>query len=56
MMGTYRTSEGVFEPNLARNEIGDGYDTLDWIAKQPWSDGHIGMFGESTDSRHGRVP
>lgn len=40
-------SEGVFEPNLAKNESGDGYDTLEWIAKQPWSNGRIGMFGES---------
>lgn len=40
-------SEGSFEPNLAKNEIGDGYDTLDWIAQQPWSDGRVGMFGES---------
>jgi len=40
-------SEGVFEPNLARNEISDGHDTVDWIAKQPWSDGRVGMWGES---------
>lgn len=40
-------SEGVFEPNLARNEISDGYDTVDWIAKQAWSDGRVGMWGES---------
>lgn len=25
----------------------DGYDTLDWIAKQPWSNGKIGMTGNS---------
>ena len=40
-------SEGVFEPNLAHNEISDGYDTIDWIAKQPWSNGRVGMWGES---------
>jgi putative CocE/NonD family hydrolase len=40
-------SEGVFEPNLARNEISDGHDTVDWIAKQPWSNGRVGMWGES---------
>jgi uncharacterized membrane protein YGL010W len=28
-------SEGVFVPNLARNEIDDGHDTIDWIARQP---------------------
>ena len=40
-------SEGVFEPNLAHNEISDGHDTIDWIAKQSWSNGRVGMWGES---------
>lgn len=40
-------SEGVFEPNLNKNEIADGYDTIDWIARQPWSNGRVGMWGES---------
>ena len=38
-------SEGKFEPFV--NEGADGYDTLDWIAGQPWCDGNIGMTGES---------
>ena len=38
-------SEGKFEPFI--NEGADGYDTLDWIAGQPWCDGNIGMTGES---------
>ncbi|MGY0020462.1 CocE/NonD family hydrolase [Streptomyces sp. cg35] len=25
----------------------DGYDTLEWIVHQPWSDGRVGMFGDS---------
>ena len=25
----------------------DGYDTIEWIAKQPWSNGKIGMVGRS---------
>ena len=25
----------------------DGWDTIDWIAAQPWCDGNIGMAGES---------
>ena len=25
----------------------DGYDITEWLAKQPWSDGKIGMFGAS---------
>jgi len=29
------------------NEIQDSYDTVDWIAKQPWCNGRIGMYGGS---------
>jgi putative CocE/NonD family hydrolase len=29
------------------NERKDGYDTIDWIAKQDWSDGKVGMIGGS---------
>ncbi|HEU4834225.1 MAG TPA: CocE/NonD family hydrolase, partial [Pyrinomonadaceae bacterium] len=29
------------------NERKDGYDTIDWIAKQGWSDGKVGMIGGS---------
>jgi hypothetical protein len=38
-------SEGEFDPLI--NEVEDGYDTLDWISKQSWCDGNIGMEGES---------
>jgi len=38
-------SEGEWKPCV--NEAKDGYDTIDWIAKQPWCDGNIGMMGES---------
>ena len=38
-------SEGVFSKYL--NEADDGYDTLSWIADQPWCDGRIGMTGLS---------
>lgn len=38
-------SEGLFEPFI--NEGQDGWDTLDWVAAQPWCDGSIGMTGES---------
>ena len=40
-------SEGVFEPNLNRHEIPDGYDTIEWISRQPWSNGRVGMWGQS---------
>jgi hypothetical protein len=29
------------------HEASDGYDIIDWIAKQPWSDGQVGMRGGS---------
>jgi putative CocE/NonD family hydrolase len=38
-------SDGEFEPY--RNEGRDGYDTIEWAAKQPWSDGSVGTFGLS---------
>ncbi|MGP4027439.1 CocE/NonD family hydrolase [Actinomadura sp. 3N407] len=28
-------------------EAWDGYDTIEWITRQPWSDGRVGMFGDS---------
>jgi uncharacterized protein len=38
-------SDGVF--NAYRNEGRDGYDTIEWAAKQDWSDGNVGTFGLS---------
>ncbi|MEZ4585049.1 MAG: CocE/NonD family hydrolase [Gemmatimonadales bacterium] len=38
-------SDGTFYP-LA-TEADDGYDTIEWIARQPWSDGKVGMMGGS---------
>lgn len=29
------------------HEASDGYDTLEWISQQPWSDGSVGMWGTS---------
>ncbi len=29
------------------NDMEDGYDTVEWIAKQPWSNGKVGMVGPS---------
>ncbi len=42
--GKFR-SEGETMPYL--HEVTDGYDTIDWIAAQAWSDGIVGMFGDS---------
>lgn len=38
-------SEGEWAPGL--HEKNDGSDTIDWIAKQEWSDGNVGMIGGS---------
>ncbi len=38
-------SEGEFYP--FRREALDGYDTVEWAAAQPWSNGKVGMFGGS---------
>ncbi len=38
-------SEGQFEP--FKNEGQDGYDIVEWLAKQPWSNGKIAMWGGS---------
>ncbi len=38
-------SQGTFQP--LTQEPSDGNDTLNWIAKQPWSNGKVGMTGGS---------
>jgi putative CocE/NonD family hydrolase len=38
-------SQGIFQP--LEQEPADGDDTLNWIARQAWSDGKIGMMGGS---------
>ena len=30
-----------------RDDINDGYDTVEWAAAQPWSTGKVGMYGAS---------
>lgn len=29
------------------HEVADGHDTIEWIVAQPWSNGVVGMFGDS---------
>ena len=38
-------SDGDFRPY--ENEGQDGYDTIEWAAAQPWSNGNVGTFGLS---------
>ena len=42
--GKFR-SEG--EALLFVNEVADGYDTIEWIVNQPWSNGRVAMWGDS---------
>ncbi|WP_449280910.1 CocE/NonD family hydrolase [Leucobacter sp.] len=42
--GKFR-SEG--DALLFVNEADDGYDTLEWITAQPWSNGRVAMWGDS---------
>jgi uncharacterized protein len=40
-------SGGVKSDNLGLQVGRDGHDVVEWIAAQPWSDGHVVMFGGS---------
>jgi uncharacterized protein len=42
--GRYQ-SGGTFDPYFQEGR--DGYDTIEWAARQPWSDGGVGSFGLS---------
>jgi uncharacterized protein len=35
------------EPVAFVNEVPDGYDAIEWITRQPWSNGEVGMWGDS---------
>ena len=39
------TSDGEFYPFV--DEMSDGYDSVEWVAGQPWCNGRVGMFGSS---------
>jgi len=38
-------SEGEFVPY--RNDARDGYDAIEWLARQPWSTGDVATWGGS---------
>lgn len=38
-------SDGRFHP--FHQELSDGFDTVEWCARQPWSNGRVGMYGIS---------
>jgi len=37
-------SEGTWDPFDAKHKT-DGYDLVEWLAKQPWANGKVGMWG-----------
>lgn len=41
-------SEGTFYPFA--HEAPDGYDTVEWLAAQPWCNGKVGTFGQSYEA------
>ncbi|MBU6366365.1 MAG: CocE/NonD family hydrolase [Gemmatimonadetes bacterium] len=43
--GRYK-SEGEFS-KVQPKDATDGYDTVEWLARQPWADGRVGMWGTS---------
>lgn len=40
-------SEGASTEMWNPIEVLDGYDLVEWVAKQPWCDGNVGMWGSS---------
>ena len=50
--GRFR-SEGAYEPY--QTDIEDGYDTIEWAAVQPWSDGKVGVTGRSAMGIHANL-
>jgi predicted acyl esterase len=46
--GFYGSKDAKTEGTPPPNQLGkDGHDTVEWIARQDWSDGKIGMWGPS---------
>ena len=45
-------SDGEFRPGFYsadHDDSEDGYDSVEWVAEQPWCDGGVGTFGASYD-------
>jgi predicted acyl esterase len=40
-------SEGTFDQIFDPHWSADGYEVVEWIARQPWSNGKVGMYGLS---------
>ncbi len=42
------SSEGEFEP--FRDDVSDGFDSIDWLVEQDWCTGRVGMYGQSYEA------
>ncbi|MGW4392125.1 CocE/NonD family hydrolase [Streptomyces sp. NPDC004685] len=40
-------SDGLMLDEYAQQELADGVEVIDWLARQPWCDGNVGMIGKS---------
>ena len=40
-------SDGLLQDEYLQLELDDGVEVIDWIARQPWCDGSVGMMGKS---------
>jgi putative CocE/NonD family hydrolase len=40
-------SDGVLQDEYLQLELDDALEVIDWIARQPWCDGKVGMMGKS---------
>ena len=40
-------SEGILKGEYLQQELEDGIEVLEWISKQSWCDGNLGMMGKS---------
>lgn len=40
-------SEGILEDEYLQRELDDGIEVIDWIGRQSWCDGNVGMIGIS---------
>ncbi len=41
------SSPGIAYDEYSQSETQDGYDTVEWLAAQPWCNGNVGMWGIS---------
>lgn len=40
-------SDGFMDDEYTEEELDDGVEVIDWLSKQPWCDGNVGMIGIS---------